>query len=118
MGDMDSILSGDPSKYFIDAVEPSDLRIIHKNDLQKLYASSPKMEAFGRIMMERTVKGSRYRTETVLNMTPEEHYRLLLETRPKVISRVPQYHIASYLGIKPESLSRIRKRIAEENQSS
>jgi hypothetical protein len=48
-----------------------------------------------------------------ITSSPEARYKNLLETRPDLIQRVPQYHLASYLGVKPESLSRIRKRIAQ-----
>ncbi|MEM1000162.1 MAG: Crp/Fnr family transcriptional regulator [Bacteroidota bacterium] len=116
--DMDSILSGTPSQFYIDALEPCQLRMLHKDRLPALYAASPKLVELGQIMMQNAFRGSRYRTNTVLSMTPEEHYRYLLDNRPKVISRVPLFHIASYLGIKPESLSRIRKRILEEERGS
>lgn len=49
---------------------------------------------------------------TYITMTPEERYLHLQQTRPELVQRVPQYQLASYLGIQPESLSRIRKRLA------
>ena len=48
-----------------------------------------------------------------ITSSPEERYKNLLETRPDLLQRVPQYHLASYLGVKPESLSRIRKRLTK-----
>ncbi|MEL6850143.1 MAG: Crp/Fnr family transcriptional regulator, partial [Bacteroidota bacterium] len=52
-------------------------------------------------------------TSSFITASPEQRYLKLLEEQPELLSRVPQYHLASYLGIKPESLSRIRKRISE-----
>lgn len=51
------------------------------------------------------------------NSTPEQRYLNLLKTRPDLVQRVPLYQLASYLGIKPESLSRIRKRLIEQNKT-
>jgi Mn-dependent DtxR family transcriptional regulator len=59
------------------------------------------------------VIGSQRRTASLLFDTPEERYLKLIAERPKVMERIPLHHIASYLGIKPESLSRIRKRLAD-----
>ncbi len=82
-------------------------------DLQKLYTDLPKFERFGRVLAENVVIGSQRRTASLLFDSPEERYLKLIAERPKVVERIPLHHIASYLGIKPESLSRIRKRLAD-----
>lgn len=111
--DYESFLSGDPSENFIEAIEDTELLCLEKNALQKLYAEAPKFERFGRIMAENAYLGIRYRTKTLTNLNAEERYLKLIKERPKIFERVPQYYIASYLNIQPQSLSRIRKKIAK-----
>jgi CRP-like cAMP-binding protein len=110
--DYESFLSGDPSENFVDALEDTELLCLEKSNLEKLYSTFPKFERFGRIVAENAYLGIRYRTKTLTNLTAEERYLKLIEERPKVFDRVPQYYIASYLNITPQSLSRIRKKIA------
>jgi len=110
--DYDSFLSGDPSENFVDAIEDTELLCLEKSNLEKLYATIPKFERFGRIVAENAYLGIRYRTKTLTNLSAEERYLKLIKERPKISDRVPQYYIASYLNIKPQSLSRIRKNIA------
>jgi CRP-like cAMP-binding protein len=110
--DYESFLTGDPSENFVDALEDTELLCLEKSNLEKLYSSIPKFERFGRIVAENAYLGIRYRTKTLTNLTAEERYLKLIKERPKVFDRVPQYYIASYLNIKPQSLSRIRKKIA------
>ena len=109
--DYESFLLQKPSKQNIDALEPTELVLLPKNELQNLYITIPKFEKFGRIMAETAFIGLRNRTELLTQQSAEERYLSLMKERPKVIERVPQHYIASYLGIKPPSLSRIRKRI-------
>jgi CRP/FNR family transcriptional regulator, anaerobic regulatory protein len=110
--DYESFLSGDPSENFVDAIEDTELLCLEKSNLEKLYSTIPKFERFGRIVAENAYLGIRYRTKTLTNLTAEERYLKLIKERPKIFDRVPQYYIASYLNIKPQSLSRIRKNIA------
>jgi CRP/FNR family transcriptional regulator, anaerobic regulatory protein len=114
IGEYQSFLTGQPSLQYFDALENVELLVMHHRDLQKLYADLPKFERFGRALAENVVIGSQHRTASLLFDTPEERYLKLISDRPKVVERIPLYHIASYLGIKPESLSRIRKRLADE----
>jgi len=109
--DYESFLLQKPSKQNIDALEPTELILLPKSDLLNLYITIPKFEKFGRIMAENAFMGLRNRTELLTQQSAEERYLKLVKERPKVIERVPQHYIASYLGIKPPSLSRIRKRI-------
>jgi CRP/FNR family transcriptional regulator, anaerobic regulatory protein len=111
--DYESFLSGQPSRQNIDALEKTELLLMSKIDLYQFYETNPKFERFGRLMAENAYLGLRKRNNELLNLTPEERYQMLLKERPKVMERIPQHYIASYLGIKPESLSRIRKRISK-----
>ncbi len=113
IGEYQSFLTGQPSIQYFDALEDSELFVMQYSDLQKLYTDFPKFERFGRVLAENVVIGSQRRTASLLFDTPEERYLKLIKDRPKVMERVPLHHIASFLGIKPESLSRIRKRLAD-----
>lgn len=110
--DYESWITKQPSVVGIDALEPTELLIIQFRDLERLYDQNPKFERLGRLMAENTIIGIRNRNISLLGDSPEERYLRLMKERPKVIQRVPQHIIASYLGIEPETLSRIRKKIA------
>ncbi len=109
--DYGSYLSGTASTQNIQAIEKTEILLLSKTDLYNLYQTIPQFEKLGRLMAERAFLGLRQRTEMLTNQTPEERYLNLIKDRPKVFERVPQHYIASYLGIKAPSLSRIRKRI-------
>ena len=79
--------------------------------MEKLYTEVPKFERFGRLMAEQAFIGLRKKTDNLTLLNAKERYLNLLKQRPKVIERIPQHYIASYLGIKPQSLSRIRKNL-------
>lgn len=112
--DYGSYLTGKPSDQNIEALEKTTLLVLAKTDLDQLFVDIPKFEKFGRLMAENAFLGLRSRTEMLTNQTAEERYLNLMRERPKVMERVPQHYIASYLGIKPPSLSRIRKRIIDQ----
>lgn len=109
--DYESFLTGKPTKQSLQAIEKCDVLVIQKRHIYQLFDEIPKFERFGRIMAERAYLGLRTKTEIFTHLTPEERYLDLLKNRPKVIQRIPQHFIASYLGMKPQSLSRIRRRL-------
>lgn len=109
--DYDSFLSGKPTQQNIETLEKTEFLLISSANLQQLYIEIPKFERFGRLMAENAFLGIRQRSEMLENQTAEERYLKLMKERPKVFERIPQHYIASYLGIKPPSLSRIRKRL-------
>lgn len=111
--DYESFLTGKPTQQNIETLEKSQMLLLSGKDLQQLYIDIPKFERFGRLMAENAFLGVRHRSEMLENQTAEERYLTLMKERPKVFERVPQHYIASYLGIKPQSLSRIRKRILD-----
>ena len=112
--DFDSFLTGNPTKQNIETLEKTEILLLSAKDLQQLYIDIPKFERFGRLIAENAFLGIRQRSEMLENLTAEQRYLLLLKERPKVVARIPQHYIASYLGIKPQSLSRIRKKIFTE----
>jgi len=114
--DLESFLSGEPSEQYIQALEDTQLLMINKTDLLELYTQNHKFERFGRLLIEQEFLGLRRKNKILTNLSAEERYLDLIQNRPKVIERVPQIHIASYLGVQPESLSRIRKRIFEQRK--
>ena len=114
--DMESFISGDPSEQNIQAIEPLECLVLNKKDLYELYDSSQTFERFGRLLIEFSFLGVKNKNKMLANLSPEEQYLQLLQNRPKVVERISQKYIASYLGIKPESLSRIRKRIFKNNK--
>jgi CRP-like cAMP-binding protein len=111
-GDIASFVTGAPSLQSIDALEASDVLMMPRDAVHAAFDADHGMERFGRRIVEEAFAGSQRRTANLLRLSPEELYRLLVRNRPEVVRRVPQYVIASYLGITPEALSRIRRRLA------
>lgn len=109
--DFHSFLTQQPSKFYWQALQDSELWAIKYPDIHQLYKDSPAWEHFGRLMAEHVYKQVSERVEMLLFLSPEDRYQHLLNTRPQLFNQVSQFHISSYLGVKPESLSRLRKRL-------
>ncbi|NJS40356.1 MAG: Crp/Fnr family transcriptional regulator [Rhodobacteraceae bacterium] len=115
--DAASFLGQTPATQFIDALEPGEVLRIPRVALYEAYMADHAMERFGRLMLENALVGSQRRAANLLRLSPDERYRTFVSTRPEVARRVPQYLIASYLGITPESLSRIRGRLTRQGRT-
>ncbi len=111
--DYSSFVSRQPTVDFIVAMEDLEILQLSYPDLQAAYEKYPVWQKFGRLMAEYILLFVVDRNRSLLYLTPEERYLKLMKDRPKVIARVPLKYIASYLGITPEALSRIRKRMSE-----
>lgn len=105
-----------PANHYLECVEDSVLAVLNYEKEKVLYARFPKFEALCRNNIEVEFGKQQVIFQHYLTKNPEERYLLLLETRPELLNRVPQYHLASFLGVQPESLSRIRKRIARKEK--
>jgi len=112
ISDFNSYISQTPASLFIEALEDSIIHQIEYNQVEQLCAENPKFEHFFRIVAQKSFAFSQRRILSNLNKTAEERYLEFQSMYPDIIQRVPQYALASYLGMTPEFLSKIRKKIA------
>jgi CRP-like cAMP-binding protein len=110
------VINKDPSEYYISCVEDTIL-IISTPDMEtEMFSKFPKFESLCRILAEEYLAKQQINFDEFKTSSPEQRYLNLLQKRPDLIQRVPQHQLASYLGIKPQSLSRLRARILEKNK--
>lgn len=105
------VVTGKPSEYYISASEDSIITISTPNMEQEVFEKFPKFETLCRLLSEDLLVKQQMDFDQFKTSSPEERYKSLLETRPDLIQRVPQHQLASFLGIKPQSLSRLKSRI-------
>ena len=110
-GSYDSFLSRKPSKVAIETLEECDVLVLSHKGQEKLYEIFPKMNEFIRKAIEQRFVLLHDLFISYLLNSPEERYLMLLKDRPELLQRFPQHQIASYLGVTPVSLSRIRNRV-------
>ncbi|MBT1711860.1 Crp/Fnr family transcriptional regulator [Fulvivirgaceae bacterium PWU5] len=106
-----SFLPREPSNTSIQAIEDTALQVINYENLQQLYSGVSEGEKLGRLAIENVFLSSLQQLKSFYKDSPAERYQQFLRSYPSLAQRIPQYHIASYVGIKPQSLSRIRKRM-------
>lgn len=109
-----SFIHQHPCNYYIQALEDSEIISIKYDDLNLLYTSHKPWERFGRLIAELFFDYSQSQIEEQLFTSVEKRYVKLVQEHPKLLDRIPLYHISSYLRIKNPSLSRIRKRLSQE----
>lgn len=109
--DYHSYLTQSPSLQNTMALEDAELLILRKKDVESLYQKSLNFQELGRLMAENLYVFSYQRVQSLLTENAEEKYLRLIRQRPQLLNRVQHYYVASYLGISPETLSRIRKKI-------
>ena len=107
------VINKAPSEYYISCTEDSILSISNSDMESEVNAKFPKFETICRILSEELLAKQRIDFDAFKTSSPEQRYLHLLQTRPDLFQRVPQHQLASYLGIKPQSLSRLRARILE-----
>ena len=114
ISDMYSFLTKEPSTLCIDALEDSELVLISKASLDELRDKIPSFMAFSMNQIQSAYIALQRRLFDMVNLNTAEKYTKLLATYPDIVQRAPQHMIASYMGLTPESLSRVRKRISEQ----
>lgn len=112
ISDLYSFLTDEPSSYNIDALEESELVLISRSAHQQLLEKSPKYLTFSHMLITNAYIAMQKRLNAINDQTSEERYTRFIQKFPEITNRVPQHMIASYLGLTPETLSRVRKRIA------
>ncbi|NET33146.1 MAG: Crp/Fnr family transcriptional regulator [Cyanothece sp. SIO1E1] len=100
-----------PSQYYLSCVEPCIISTGTEERTQRFLEAFPRFVPIFIKIGEHLSVEKQISADNFKNLSPEDRYQKLLDTRPDLVNRVPQYMIASYLGIQPQSLSRIRKRI-------
>lgn len=106
-----SYTTKEPSEYYLECLEDCIVSISTPESSAELMRTLPRLAAIGANVMEDQLASQRMKYNEFVKLSPEDRYKNLQKTSPELLNRVPQYLIASYLGIKPESLSRIRKRL-------
>jgi CRP-like cAMP-binding protein len=112
IADLYSFLTEEPSIYNIEALEECELLLITKENWEILLAKVPAFERYFRLLIQNNLIATQRRLMSSLSESAEEKYTKLINNFPGCIQRVPQHMIASYLGITPETLSRIRAQMA------
>lgn len=102
-----------PAEHNLQAIKDTQLVVISHENAYKLLAFSPKFEVLSRIMMEEELMIYQDIIASFITQNPEQRYLHFLKNYPQLVQNVAQHYIASYLGVSPESLSRIKKRIAK-----
>lgn len=113
ISDLFSFLSTEPALFNIQAIETSELVLLHRDRFDQACHTIPVFERFFRILIQNAYVHAQRRVSRIYKNSAEERYINLLKEHPETVNRVPQHYVASYLGIKPQSLSRIRKKMSQ-----
>ena len=109
ISDLYSFLTGEPATYHIDAIEDAELVLISKAAHEELLQKVPKYETYIRLQITGAYIALQRRLTSIISLPIEERYKNLTTLYPTIVQRVPQHMIASYLGITPVHLSRLKK---------
>lgn len=113
ISDMGSFHSQKPSKLFIEAIEPAEIIQIEQQELYFLYRNIPKLDRIFKVLIENKFVELQNRVLQTFSSTAQERYLSFLEQYPHLSNRLPNTQIASYLGITPEFLSKVRKDLSK-----
>ncbi|WKN45764.1 Crp/Fnr family transcriptional regulator [Tunicatimonas pelagia] len=105
-----SFSSRQPSEMNIIALEDSLIYVFDRDGLQSLFRAHPRFMALQNYQVEQAFINTSQHANNLATLTAEQRYSQLIEQKPELVQRIPQYYLAAYLGIKPQSLSRIRKK--------
>ena len=111
IGDMYSLLSQKPGNLFIEVLEDAEVVLLSKENQEILYTEIPKLERFFRILTENSLVSNQERLMDNLSLTAEERFEKFCKKYPTLIQKIPQKHIASYIGVTPEFFSKMKNRM-------
>lgn len=112
IGDLRSFFTGSRSTLNIKVLEDSELLVLDKENHEKLLEEIPAYEHYHRIILQNALVAMQCRVENALGLSAEEKYSRLIKRSPEFMNRVPLNLVASYLGVSPETLSRVRGKMA------
>ncbi len=112
-GDRDSFYLDKPSRYRIDAIEDTRVVFLDRDFSRKASRLSPAFRDYNEFLLQNHVRTLQKRVSLLISASATERYLDFVETYPNLLQRVPQWMIASYLGIQPQSLSRVRRQLAD-----
>lgn len=113
ISDLASFISEKPGNQYIEALEDSEVWLLYHHELELLYPKVPALERYFRIAYSKAYVRTLERLDHTFSESAEHRYLNLIKTHPNILQRVPLVKIASYLGITPESLSRVRKQLQQ-----
>jgi len=108
-GDRESMMNATPAKFNIDAIEDAEVILIEKTNFEKLCKNIPQLNDLVNAILQRSFIVSQNRIQANISYTAEEKYQHFLDKFPAIANRIPQHMIASYIGITPETITRIRR---------
>jgi len=114
MGSVISFLTGEPSRYILETIEPVTALAISKQDLEGLFLSDKKWEKFGRKILTSFFLQIEYRNLDNIRFSTKERFINFMKQNPDLVMRVPQKYLASYLEIQPETFSRLKHLMVKE----
>ncbi len=112
ISDLYSFLTSEPATYAIDAIEDSEIVLISQQANAELLEKLPRYETYIRILLTNAYIALQRRINSVISNTPEERYNTFTALYPEIVRRVPQHMIAAFMGLTPETLSRVRSKKA------
>jgi CRP-like cAMP-binding protein len=112
ISDLYSFLTAEPATYNIDALEDSELVLINKSAHEELLRTLPKYETWMRVQVTGAYIAMQQRLTSIISLSLQERYKNFTDAYPEIVQRVPQHMIASFMGLTPETLSRVRKKIS------
>lgn len=115
ISDRSSVYFNEPSDFFIEAIEETTVVVIDKNFVSHASEISPPFGQYNELLLQNHIRHLQKRVNQLLGASAEKRYLNFIQLYPDLTLRVPQWMIASYLGITPESLSRVRKELASKN---
>lgn len=108
-GDRESLMTGKPSRFNIEAIEDTDVVLITKENFDQLCRSIPHLNDLINAILHKSFVVSQDRIHAGISLSAEEKYQKFLDQYPHIANRIPQHMIASYIGVTPETLTRIRR---------
>lgn len=114
-GDRASLMDGIPSQFNIDAIEDSEIILIEKTNFETLCKNIPQLNDMVNAILQKSFIVSQGRIHTQISLSAEEKYQDFLKKFPEISNRIPQHMIASYIGITPETLTRLRRNSIKKN---